>query len=505
MSLREKTISGAKWSAIATVIIIGLGLVQMTVLARIIDNHQFGLLTVSLVIIALADTLSDFGIANSIIQRKEISHLELTTLYWLNVGLGIVVCVAVFLLSDLIGDLLNNPDLAPLIKTLSLAFVVIPHGQQFRALMQKELEFNKIGMIETSAVLAGFTFTVVSAHFWPLAMTAILGYLVNSAVRTLLFGYFGRKIYRPGLHFSLASVAPNLRFGAWLASVAPNLRFGAWLTADSIINYLNTNLSTLVLARILGAGVAGGYNLAYNVAVVPPMKLNPIITRVLFPAFAKIQDDTEKLRVNFYKLLSVVGIINFPALLGLMVVSNNFVPLVFGEKWSSIIPVLQLLCIVGLLRSVGNPIGSLLMAKARVDISFKFNVFKTFLFIPAIIIGGQMAGAIGVTLGFLLVQIINTILSYFVMIKPVLGSSYRQYILSLWLPFYLSLPTLVVSYALGIVLKGQLALGMLLAVQIATGVLAFVVMIVLSRHPLVVEVKRQFCRSEKMKMLLRAG
>ena len=125
MSLREKTISGAKWSAIATVIIIGLGLVQMTVLARIIDNHQFGLLTVSLVIIALADTLSDFGIANSIIQRKEISHLELTTLYWLNVGLGIVVCVAVFLLSDTIGDVLNNPDLAPLIKTLSLAILFV--------------------------------------------------------------------------------------------------------------------------------------------------------------------------------------------------------------------------------------------------------------------------------------------------------------------------------------------------------------------------------------------
>lgn len=119
------------------------------------------------------------------------------------------------------------------------------------------------------------------------------------------------------------------------------------------------------------------------------MKLNPIITRVLFPAFAKIQDDTEKLRVNFYKLLSVVGIINFPALLGLMVVSNNFVPLVFGEKWSSIIPVLQLLCIVGLLRSVGNPIGSLLMAKARVDISFKFNVFKTFCLFRRLLLVGR--------------------------------------------------------------------------------------------------------------------
>ncbi|KLV66653.1 colanic acid exporter [Citrobacter murliniae] len=492
MSLREKTLNGAKWSAIATVIIIGLGLIQMTVLARIIDSHQFGLLTVSLVIIALADTLSDFGIANSIIQRKEIGYVELTTLYWINVGLGIVVCVAMFLLSDTIASVLNTPDLALLIKALSLAFVVIPHGQQFRALMQKELEFNKIGIIETSSVLTGFTFTVVSAHVWPLAMTAILGYLVNCVLRTLLFGYLGRKIYRPGLHFSLASVSANLRFGAWL-------------TADSIINYVNTNLSTLVLARTLGAGVAGGFNLAWNVAVVPPIKLNPIITRVLFPAFAKIQDDNEKLRVNFYKLLSVVGIINFPALLGLMVVSNNLVPLVFGEKWIAIVPILQLLCIVGLLRSVGNPIGSLLMAKARVDISFKFNVFKTFLFIPAILVGGNIAGALGVTLGFLLVQVINTVLSYFVMIKPVLGTSYRQYMLSLWLPFYLSLPTLIVSYLLGIALQGQLELSLLLGLQIASGALAFVVTIVLSRHPLVVEIKRQFCRSEKMKTLLRAG
>ena len=99
------------------------------------------------------------------------------------------------------------------------------------------------------------------------------------------------------------------------------------------------------------------------------------------------------------------------------------------------------------------------MAKARVDISFKFNVFQNLSVYSGGVIGGQMAGAIGVTLGFLLVQIINTILSYFVMIKPVLGSSYHEYILSLWLPFYLSLPTLVVSSALGIVLKGPTGAG----------------------------------------------
>ena len=470
MSLREKTISGAKWSAMSTLAIIALGLIQMTLLARLMDGHQFGLLTISLVIIALADTLSDFGIANSIIQRKNISNLELSTLYWLNVGLGWAVCVGVFLLSDTLALLLRNPDLAPLIKALSLAFIVIPHGQQYRALMQKELAFSKIGAIETFSVLVGFCVTV----------------------RTALFGFTGRKIYRPGLHFSLRAVMPNLKFGAWL-------------TADSLINYLNTNLSTLVLARILGAAAAGGFNLAWNLAVVPPSKLNPIITRVLFPAFAKMQDDTARLRVNFYKLISLVGIINFPALLGLLVVSDKVVPLLFGEKWNSVIPVLQLLCLVGLLRAIGNPVGSLLMATSRVDLSFKFNVFKTFLFIPFIIAGGLWHGVTGVTLGFLAVQVINTVLTYFVLLKPVLGPSYRDYLYSLWLPFRLALPTVAASYATGLALTPHWQPALVLAAQIAAGILAFALTVALSRHPLILEVKRPFCRNPTLKVLLRAG
>ncbi|VEB45860.1 colanic acid exporter [Salmonella enterica subsp. enterica serovar Havana] len=118
----------------------------------------------------------------------------------------------VFWLSDAIAHVLHNPDLAPLIKTLSLAFIVIPHGQQFRALMQKELEFNKIGMIETTSVLAGFTFTVISAHYWPLALTAILGYLVNSAGANAAVWLLWPQDLPSGLHFSLASVVHEPAF-----------------------------------------------------------------------------------------------------------------------------------------------------------------------------------------------------------------------------------------------------------------------------------------------------
>ncbi len=481
MGLKQKTISGAKWSAFATAIIIGLGLVQMTILARILERAEFGLLAIAMVIIALADTISDFGISNSIIQKKNITKAELTTLYWINVLMGILVCTATYSLSDIIANSLNLPQLSFLIKVLSFAFILIPHGQQYRALLQKDLEFSQISTIESFSAFCAFFVSIILAYVNHNAISAIYGYLVNALARTIFFAYAGRKYYRPSLSFSLHGIIPNLKFGAYL-------------TADSLVNFINTNTSTIILARILGASVAGGYNLAYNVAVNPPTRLNPIITRVLFPAFAKIQDDNEKLKLNFFKLLSLVGILNFPALLGLLVVAENFVTVVFGEKWLFITPVLQILCIVGLLRSIGNPIGSLLMAKARVDISFKFNLFKTLLFIPSIIVGAMLSGALGVAYAFTLVQIINTMLSYFVLIKPVLGPCYRDYINSIWLPFKLSFPTLVTSYITGFLLQNMLAIQLILIMQIAIGILTFCLVLWLDKEPLIVELKHTILR-----------
>lgn len=490
MSLREKTVNGAKWSAIATVASIGISFLQITLLARIIEPHQFGLLTISMLVIMIADTISDFGISNSIIQRKNISEVELSTLYWINVMIGLLVFFLVFVLSGLISDLLNQPEIKPLVQLLAFAFIIIPHGQQFRALLQKELDFSKIGLIETSSILIGFAITMCSALYYPFAITAIWGYLCMSICKTLMFAVVGRKIYKPILRFNYKSVSSNIKFGAYL-------------TADALVNQLNSNIATVILSRSLGAVIAGGYNLAYNVAVLPPSRLNPILTRVLFPAFSKIQDDKEKLRTNFYKLLSFVGLINFPVLLGLLTVSDNFVITIFGEKWQFITPILQILCIVGLLRSIGNPIGSLLMAKARVDISFKFNVFKLFLFIPSIWIGATYFGGIGAALGFLIVQVINTYLSYFILIKPVLGSSYREYIQSITLPLVLTIPTVVVAWLVGTINISPLPVIMLI-LQVSSGVITFAITLVFSRNDFVREIKQQVVKNPKLRRLLRA-
>ncbi|MCW0135791.1 hypothetical protein OIU92_00835 [Escherichia coli] len=137
----------------------------------------------------------------------------------------------------------------------------------------------------------------------------------------------------------------------------------------------------------------------------------------------------------------MVGVINFPALLGLMVVSNNLYRWSL-VKWNSIIPVLQLLCVVGAAALGGEPDWFAADGETRRSISALNSTYsKPFCLFRRLLLVGRWRAQSASRLASLLVQIINTILSYFVMIKPVLGSSYRQYILSLWLPFYLAADT----------------------------------------------------------------
>ncbi|OZQ46312.1 MOP flippase family protein [Klebsiella variicola] len=483
MSLKQKTIRSAKWSAISTIVVVLFGFLQITLLSRIIPPHQFGILTIIIAITLLAETLSDFGISNSIIQQKDIDDQQLSTLYWINVLFGIFVFISFYFSATQIAVWLGIVELKPLIQIIAFAFLVIPHGQQYRALLQKELKFDIVGKIESSSYLLGFIVSIILAFYLKNAMCAVIGYLFNVISRTFLLILKGNCYPRPRL---------TLHF----FSVKENLRFGAYLTADSIVNYINSNMSTALITKLLGATATGGYNIAYNVAVNPPSKINPILTRVLFPAFSQIQNDLQKLRINFFKLLSIVGFLNFPALVGLCLVASDFVYVLFGQNWMFIVSAMQLLSLAGLLRAIGNPIGSLLMAKARVDLSFKFNVVKIFMFAPALYFGAKYAAVTGVAVGFLSVQTLNTILTYFVLIRPVLGKCYLEYISSIISPFLHVVPMIMVISFLNEVLTLDNKLFSLF-IKILIGVLVYGITILVSKNTLLAEVKSAFLKRSK--------
>jgi O-antigen/teichoic acid export membrane protein len=156
-----------------------------------------------------------------------------------------------------------------------------------------------------------------------------------------------------------------------------------------ILNYISANADYLLIAKFLSATSLGLYTLAYHMAVFPLTQISTIITRVTFPTFSTIQDDNARLRVGYLKAIKYTSLITFPMLAGLAVVAPEFIPIVIGEKWMPMVLPLQILCIAGVLKSVGTQVGTILLSKGRSDIQFKWNIFATIVLPIAILVGVQ--------------------------------------------------------------------------------------------------------------------
>lgn len=435
MSLKDKTVKSTKWSAMSSLTVIIFGFAQVTVLSHILSAYSFGVASILAIVLLMTDMLADCGISNSIIQKKNISRQELSTLYWLNTILGFFLFCVFWFLSGLISELVKVPDVEGLIKLTSVAFLVLPHGQQYRALIQKELNFNFLAKVESFSYVFGFVVTVVVALFTKNASSVVIGYLANITIRTILLSKWGAVNFSPGRYFEIKDVKDNILFAFYL-------------TSDSLLNYVTLSAVTPIISRLIGAILAGGYSLAYSVTVNPPSKISPVITRVMFPALAKMQDEPERLKKNFFKMLHFIGHVNFPFLMILCFLSDDFISIFFGESWGFINNVFKILCVCGALRIVANPLGALLMAKARMDLSLKFNILKIFLFLPVIYFSVLWYGFIGAAFGFLICQVMNLIGSYFFLVRPVLGHCLKDFILSIFMPLLHLLPMCVVLYVL---------------------------------------------------------
>lgn len=222
---------------------------------------------------------------------------------------------------------------------------------------------------------------------------------------------------------------------------------------------------------MLGPVALGYYSLAWNLVILPSSKINPVLTRVAFPLFAGVQNEIERLRRGYMILLRVVSSINAPILFGCAATAPTLVIVVYGEQWAPAIPLVQLLAGVGLLRSIINPIGTLLLAKGRADLGFIWSLITVPLQIPVVYLGLRLGDLNGIALGLLALQIFDLFAIYPFQVRLVVGPCFRQYMFN-------TLPSLGIAAAMAIVVY---ALPMfmtagptfILASQIAAGVIVY--------------------------------
>ena len=223
------------------------------------------------------------------------------------------------------------------------------------------------------------------------------------------------------------------------------------------INYFNSQFDTILIGKLLGTEALGIYTIAKNLVMKPAQIINPIITKVTFPIMAKIQNDTKQLKNIYLKTINYLCSVNFSIYMAIAVLAEPLVLLLFGDNWLESVVILQILSFYFMFRSIGNPIGSLQLAKGRADLGFYWNL-GLFLLVPLAIYLGSFFGLVGVAFALLVLQIFLNFPNWFFMVRPLCGARFKEYFVQIILPLSIAcisagLSAIFIFYIGDIVLK----------------------------------------------------
>jgi len=335
--------------------------------------------------------------------------------------------------------------------------LITPLGQQFQILLQKDLKFDGLAKIEMAAALVNAMVAMSSAFAGLGVFSLIFGQLAATMSKVALLCGLGWHHWHPSLHFAKRDLKGYVSFGLYQMG-------------ERSVNYLSAHMDYIIIGRFLGPAALGVYTLAYQLVTFPLTKVNPVITKVMFPIFSKIQNDNENFRKGYGKVINLIALISFPLMIGMLMVAPEFITLFFGEKWIASISVLQILCLVGLFKSLGNPIGAILLSKGRADIGFYWNVLTMVIISVAVIVGVQW-GINGAAIAILILQI-----PLFFIIQPVVNRLIdmvmMQYLKAIFTPFVCSIAMLVGILLLKIII-GDVGAPLIFATSVIAGIIIY--------------------------------
>jgi len=433
--LKDRAVRGIMWTGVSQITTQLFQFVFIVILARILLPKDFGTVGMALIFTGLISMTNELGLAAAIIQKKDIKENHLSTAFWTGVVVGFLSWGISIIAAPLIASFFRRKILEKIVILISSGFIINSLGVVHKTLLNKNLSFRKISMIEILSVLfygiSTIALSISGFGVWSL----VLGYLVSIATEVLLLWYLSK--WKPKLIFSISSFKELFSFG-----------INVWLF--NFVNYGRENVDYFAIGRYLGATPLGFYTLAYSLANLPRRKLSTIITRVTFPAFSKIQDENERLSKAYLQTTSYISLITFPLLAGLIVVAPEFIRTIYGDKWIPMILTLRLLCIAGMLYSIGTTVGPIYLAKGRPDLQLRIGVVA-FVFLAVFVFIGVRLGTNGVAAAVTSYTILSLgIGQYFA--NGLIGLKMRSFFLSL-------LPASFGSTVMAILLLGFRLLG----------------------------------------------
>ncbi|MGD0436793.1 MAG: lipopolysaccharide biosynthesis protein [Bryobacteraceae bacterium] len=358
--LREKTLRGgvARMAAQAASFLLRFG--SLMLLARLLDPKDFGLVGMVTAFTGVLNLFRDFGLSAAAVQRTTVTEEQISTLFWINVFVGALLGLASVALAPAVSAFYREPRLLAVTFVLAAGFLFNAAGVQHGALLQRQMRFSVMAVINTASLIVATAIAVGGAltgyGYWALVAMTVTTPLLSTIGSWLATGWI------PG--------RPHRRAG-----IRSMMRFGGTVTLNTLVVYIASNLEKVLLGRYWGVDAIGIYGRAYQLINIPTENLNSAAGEVAFSALSRLQDDPRRLKSYFLKGYSLVLALTLPLTVACAFFADDIVLVLLGPKWKDAAPILRFLAPTILVFAIANPLSWLLSAIGLVKRNLKLALF----------------------------------------------------------------------------------------------------------------------------------
>ena len=435
------------WSAIERFSVQGIQFLLSIVIARQLLPSDYGLVAMLSIFMAIAQTFIDGGFANALIQKKDRSETDYSTVFYFNILIALVLYILLYLASPFIAVFYEEMQLEEIAKVAGLVLIVNSFGIVQQAKLTVALDFKRMAFASLIAVLVSGLVGVWMAYSGYGVWTLVYQSLFNNVMRVILIWVYSQ--WKPRLSFSGQSF-----YVLFL--------FGSKLLLSSLLHTIYTNLYTLIIGKKFASVELGYYNRAFTLAQFPSTNLTNVIVRAVYPIQCRIQDDDEQLCNMFLKYMRIACYLIFPIMIGFCAVAEPLVRIILTDKWLPVVPLLQILCIAYMWDPVMKINHTILNVKGRSDYFLYAEILKkgiAFIILFATLPFGVMVMCAGlIVYAFADIMIIT----YF---------TYKLTNISLKTQLKELLPVLFLSFSMGGLVYGSICLFGNAWIQLSVGII----------------------------------
>jgi PST family polysaccharide transporter len=370
--LEERSLRGGLVQSIAQTTKTVVQLVSTLVLARLLTPEDFGLLGMVISVTAFLEMFKDMGLSMATVQKDEITHEQVSSLLWVNVGVSALLMVIAAGLAPVLAWFYQEPRLVEVTLVFAATFLLGGLSIQHEAILRRQMRFRALALINVTAIVCGIGVAIWMAWadfgYWALVAEKVI---TSAGMAVGVWWMCGWRPSRP----------------AWSDGLGELLAFGGNLTGHSILNYFARNLDDILIGRYYGARAIGLFRKAHEILRLPIKQINSPVSTVAVPLLSRLTDQPERYRRTYLRILEKLLMVTMPLGAAMIAASDWLVFLILGDQWLDVVPIFIALGLGIFTRPLANTTGWLFISQDRTDEMFRWSIVGSILSILSFLAG----------------------------------------------------------------------------------------------------------------------